>query len=102
VTADELVSLLDDLCVGLTVRDLMSGADLHSVSGLDDANLAILVRFLAGERPSGTPEPKYGLRAVDGEIDPYPLPRGPVSTGQPEGPTVASYFGETEGDIRLL
>ena len=54
MTADDLVSVLEDLLEGMAVSDLRQGIDYKPGRELSDESWGILVRFIGGERPADT------------------------------------------------
>lgn len=58
MTVDELVALVDALIGDTTVSDIRHG-DTSLTDTLDDVQFILLMRFMAGERP--TPAPSSGL-----------------------------------------
>jgi hypothetical protein len=51
MTVDELVKLTEALVGDFSITMLFEGAYANQLMGFDDASKALLVRFLAGERP---------------------------------------------------
>lgn len=97
MTTDELVSLLEGITGCLDLDDVRKGADwLPSfVSDLEMDDWLLLVRFLAGERPSGIEQPPAPQRAVETILE-----------GNDEdyvaGPHFTKAMGNNLGEIRLL
>lgn len=97
MTTDELVILLEGITGCLDLDDVRKGADwLPSfVSDLEMDDWLLLVRFLAGERPSGTEQPPAPIRRSSDEIEGYN--EDPVA-----GPHFTKSMGNSLGEIRLL
>jgi hypothetical protein len=55
MTVDELVKLTEALVGDFSITMLFEGAYANQLMGFDDASKALLVRFLAGERPEIVP-----------------------------------------------
>lgn len=54
MTVDELVKLTNALLGGIELAHLRKGIDSLYIGDLPDDDYALLVRFLAGERPTGS------------------------------------------------
>lgn len=90
MTTDELVDLAEALVGETTVRDAV-----ETWNGLDDYQLALLVRFVAGERPSGTGQPPAPERAVEG-------PTAGNDEDYVAGPHFTESLGRDLGSIKLF
>lgn len=51
MTVDELITLTEAILRHVTVRDIRTGLSEVSLDGLEDSDWAVLMRFVAGERP---------------------------------------------------